>query len=112
MIRILNWVLAGWFLGGFALKNGLANDGQAAHKTVEEELVGAKHGYADSNGVRIHYVSMGKGPLVVMVHGFPDYWYSWRRQMPELAKHFHVVAIDQRGYNRSGQPEGVENYRM
>ena len=50
-------------------------------------------------------------PLVVMIHGFPDFWYSWRAQMPELAKHFHVVAIDQRGYNSSGQPEGVENYK-
>ena len=50
-------------------------------------------------------------PLVVLIHGFPDFWYSWRAQMPELAKHFHVVAIDQRGYNPSGQPEGVENYK-
>ena len=49
-------------------------------------------------------------PLIVMIHGFPDFWYSWRAQMPELSKHFHVVAIDQRGYNLSGQPEGVENY--
>ena len=45
-----------------------------------------------------------------MIHGFPDFWYSWRAQMPELSKHFHVVAIDQRGYNLSGQPDGVENY--
>ena len=46
-----------------------------------------------------------------MIHGFPDFWYSWRAQMPALAKQFHVVAIDQRGYNLSGQPEGVENYK-
>ena len=46
-----------------------------------------------------------------MVHGFPDFWYSWRDQMPALAKKFHVVAIDQRGYNLSGQPEGVDNYK-
>jgi len=69
-------------------------------------------GYADSNGVKIHYVTMGEGPLVVLIHGFPDFWYSWREQMPELAKHFQVVAIDQRGYNLSDQPEGVENYTM
>jgi pimeloyl-ACP methyl ester carboxylesterase len=55
---------------------------------------------------------MGKGPLVVLIHGFPDYWYSWRKQMPALAKHFTVVAIDQRGYNKSDQPKGVENYTM
>jgi pimeloyl-ACP methyl ester carboxylesterase len=48
----------------------------------------------------------------VLIHGFPDFWYTWRAQMPALAKHFKVVAIDQRGYNKSGQPEGVEHYSM
>lgn len=67
-------------------------------------------GFADSNGVKIHYQTMGEGPLVVMIHGFPDYWYTWRNQMPVLAEKFKVVAIDQRGYNQSDQPEGVENY--
>jgi pimeloyl-ACP methyl ester carboxylesterase len=71
-----------------------------------------EEGYANSDGVKIHYVTAGKGPLVVMIHGFPDFWYSWRNQMPELAKHFQVVAIDMRGYNKSDQPAGVENYRM
>ncbi len=70
------------------------------------------HGFAESGDVKIHYVTAGEGPLVVMIHGFPDYWYTWRHQMPELAKHFQVVAIDQRGYNKSDQPEGVENYAM
>jgi len=69
-------------------------------------------GYADSDGVKIHYVTQGEGPLLVMIHGFPDYWYGWRKQIPALAEHFQVVAIDQRGYNKSGQPEGVENYSM
>lgn len=77
-----------------------------------DDLADAKHGYADSNGVKIHYVTMGKGPLVVMIHGFPDYWYTWRKQMPELAKNFQVVAIDQRGYNKSDQPDGVANYSL
>ena len=71
-----------------------------------------RHGFVDSDGVKIHYVTMGKGPLVVLIHGFPDYWYTWRKQMPALAKHFQVVAIDQRGYNKSDQPKGVENYSM
>ncbi|MEM7099957.1 MAG: alpha/beta hydrolase [Pseudomonadota bacterium] len=70
------------------------------------------HGYADNNGVDIHYVTAGKGPLVIMIHGFPDYWYSWRHQMNALKDEFKVVAIDQRGYNLSGQPEGVEQYAM
>jgi pimeloyl-ACP methyl ester carboxylesterase len=71
-----------------------------------------EHGYANSNGVKIHYASLGKGPLVVMIHGFPDYWYTWRAQMEELSKNYQVVAIDQRGYNLSDKPKGVENYDM
>jgi pimeloyl-ACP methyl ester carboxylesterase len=71
-----------------------------------------EEGYAASNGVKIHYVTKGKGPLVVLIHGFPDFWYSWRGQIPELAKHFQVVAIDQRGYNKSDQPKKVEDYAM
>lgn len=70
-----------------------------------------KHGYADSNGVKIHYATLGSGPLVVMIHGFPDYWYSFREQMgPLAAAGFQVAAMDQRGYNLSDKPKGVENY--
>jgi pimeloyl-ACP methyl ester carboxylesterase len=77
-------------------------------------LPGASEGFVDSAGVKIHYVSLGRpeDPLIVLIHGFPDFWYSWRAQMPALAKRFHVVAIDQRGYNLSDQPEGVANYKM
>jgi pimeloyl-ACP methyl ester carboxylesterase len=71
-----------------------------------------KHGYADSNGVKIHYASLGSGPLIVMIHGFPDYWYTWRNQMEALSDQFQCVAIDQRGYNLSDKPKGVENYDM
>jgi epoxide hydrolase 4 len=71
-----------------------------------------KHGYADSNGVKIHYASLGSGPLVVMIHGFPDFWYTWRDQMDALSDKFQCVAIDQRGYNLSDKPKGVENYDM
>jgi pimeloyl-ACP methyl ester carboxylesterase len=71
------------------------------------------HGYATSqDGVKIHYASLGKGPLVVMIHGFPDFWYSWRHQMAALSDKFQVVAIDQRGYNLSDKPKGVESYDM
>jgi epoxide hydrolase 4 len=71
-----------------------------------------QEGFADSDGVKIHYVTAGKGPMIILIHGFPDYWYSWRDQMPALAKHFQVVAIDQRGYNKSDQPKGVDNYKL
>src|ERR1700745_926346 len=75
-----------------------------------EEL--GEEGYADSDGVKLHYVTAGKGPLLVMLHGFPDFWYTWRDQMPALAKQFQVVAVDLRGYNKSDQPKGVENYAL
>lgn len=71
-----------------------------------------EEGFASSGDVRIHYRTLGKGPLLILLHGFPDYWYSWREQMPALAKHFQVVAIDLRGYNKSDQPRGVENYTL
>jgi epoxide hydrolase 4 len=71
-----------------------------------------KDGYADSNGVKIHYVTAGTGPLVVMVHGFPDFWYTWRNQMEALSGQYQVAAIDLRGYNLSDKPAGEENYDM
>lgn len=71
-----------------------------------------EHGYAENGDVRIHYATVGAGPLVVMIHGFPDFWYSWRHQMEGLKDQFTLMAIDQRGYNRSSQPEGVEQYDM
>jgi pimeloyl-ACP methyl ester carboxylesterase len=69
-----------------------------------------KHAYADSNGVKIHYATIGSGPLIVMIHGSPDFWYTWRDQMEALSDKFQCVAIDQRGYNLSDKPKGVENY--
>jgi len=51
-----------------------------------------------------------EGPLMVMLHGFPDFWYSWRHLIPELSKNYKVVAIDLRGYNLSDKPKGVEKY--
>src|SRR5258708_7544804 len=70
------------------------------------------HGFADSNGVKIHYASIGKGPLMVMIHGFPDFWYTWRAQMEALSDKFQCVAIDQRGFNLSDKPKGVDNYSV
>jgi pimeloyl-ACP methyl ester carboxylesterase len=70
------------------------------------------HGYADNHGVTIHYASLGEGPLIVMIHGFPDFWYTWRNQMVALAPRFQVVALDLRGYNLSDRPKGGEHYSM
>src|SRR3712207_6621658 len=58
-------------------------------------------GYARVNGLRMHYVEAGSGPLVVLLHGFPESWYMWRGVIPELSTRFHVVAPDMRGYNET-----------
>ena len=72
-----------------------------------------EHRYADLAGVRLHYVEAGEGPLVVLVHGFPEFWFSWRFQIPALAAAgFRVVAPDMRGYNLSDKPKGVEGYAL
>ena len=72
------------------------------------------HGFVETEpGVQLHYVEMGAGPLVVLLHGFPEFWFSWRRQLPALAAAgFRAVALDQRGYNLSSKPRGLEAYRV
>lgn len=70
------------------------------------------HKYASNGDVKIHYAALGSGPLVVMIHGFPDYWYSWRAQMRVLSEEYRVVAMDNRGYNLSDAPDGVDAYQM
>ena len=71
------------------------------------------HHEAVVNGVRLHFVEQGEGPLVVLLHGFPEFWYSWRHQIPALAEAgFRVIAPDQRGYNTSEKPPGVLSYRI
>jgi pimeloyl-ACP methyl ester carboxylesterase len=72
----------------------------------------AEHRYANNNGVKIHYALYGSGPLVVFLHGFPDYWLTWRHQMLALSKSFRSAALDMRGYNLSDKPKGVENYNI
>jgi pimeloyl-ACP methyl ester carboxylesterase len=68
-------------------------------------------GYADLPEVRLHYVEAGEGPLVVLLHGFPEFWRSWRHQIPALAEAgFRVVAPDMRGYNLSSRPSGYRAY--
>lgn len=62
------------------------------------------HRYADLGDVRLHFVEAGTGPLVVLLHGFPEFWYSWRKQIPVLAERFTVVAPDMRGYNETEKP--------
>ena len=70
------------------------------------------HQFADVNGIRLHYVTAGRGPLIVFVHGFPEFWYEWRRQLVEFGRDHQAVAPDMRGYNLSGKPADLAQYRV
>jgi hypothetical protein len=72
-----------------------------------------REGYADVGDVKLHYVEAGDGPLIVLLHGFPEFWFDWRLQIaPLVAAGFRVVAPDTRGYNLSSKPEGYEAYAV
>lgn len=72
----------------------------------------ARHRLFDLPGGRVHAVEQGEGPLVLLLHGFPESWYAWRHQLPALAAAgYRAVAVDARGYGRSSRPEGSEAYR-
>lgn len=64
-----------------------------------------QHQFISTNKIRLHCVTQGEGDLVILLHGFPEFWYSWRYQIPALARHFKVVVPDLRGYNDSDKPE-------
>ena len=75
--------------------------GEIAHRTVE------------TNGIRMHIAEQGEGPLVVLCHGFPESWYSWRHQLPAIAAAgFRAVAPDMRGYGRTDQPDAIDQYTL
>lgn len=71
------------------------------------------HGSIDTNGITIHYVEQGEGPLVVFCHGFPESWYSWRHQLPAVAEAgYRAVALSMRGYGKTSAPDDIEAYSI
>jgi epoxide hydrolase 4 len=93
-------------------QDGTSGASGAAEQPASE-LLGSevREGYAKVGDQQLHYVEAGEGPLVVLLHGFPEFWYGWRRQIgPLAAAGFHVVAPDTRGYNLSSKPDGVKAY--
>jgi pimeloyl-ACP methyl ester carboxylesterase len=70
-----------------------------------------RHEFVEANALRFHFVTQGEGPLVLLLHGFPQFWYAWRHQIPALAAHFRGVAPDLRGYGDSDKPSRVADYR-
>jgi len=95
------WVLAGLL----ALSLAAAPHAQTARTAFEDH-------YADVNGVRLHYASVGQGPLVLFLHGYPSFWYQWKDQMLEMGRDHLAVGLDMRGYNLSSRPDGLEPYKM
>jgi epoxide hydrolase 4 len=85
--------------------------GMAEQQGQGHWLSGLSEGYAEIGDVQLHYVEAGDGPLIVLLHGFPEFWYGWRQQIQPLAEAgFHVIAPDMRGYNLSSKPDGVAAY--
>ena len=68
--------------------------------------------YAEVNGVRLHYASVGQGPLVLFLHGYPSFWFQWKDQMAEVGRNHLAVGLDMRGYNLSSKPKDVDQYQM
>ena len=68
--------------------------------------------YAELNGVRLHYMTAGEGPLIMFLHGFPEFWYEWKKQLEHFARDHQAVAPDLRGYNLSSKPAEVSQYEL
>lgn len=71
-----------------------------------------RHNFAELDGVRLHYVERGEGPLLLFLHGFPEFWYEWNKQLAEFGRDFRAVAPDLRGYNLSSKPDGIAYYKI
>jgi epoxide hydrolase 4 len=74
-------------------------------------LTSIHHDYASVNGVRLHYAHAGQGPLILFLHGFPEFWYCWKQQLEDLGHDYHAVAPDLRGFNLSDHPAEVKQYK-
>src|SRR3954467_9137424 len=79
----------------------------------ESEMVEVQHRFIDANGIRMHIVEKGTGPLVLLCHGWPESWSSWRHQIEAPAgAGYRVVAPDMRGYGRTEAPEAIDQYTL
>src|SRR5205085_9433640 len=91
----------------------MAEHDEAPAPTPPLDLGGLSHRELAVGATRLHHVEAGRGAPVVLLHGFPEHWYSWRRQLPALAAAgLHAVAPDLRGYNESERPPHVRDYRL
>ncbi len=100
--RVLLWTALG--LAGLVLASALPSATGIAGRV--------EHNFAENDGLRLHYVARGEGPLVVLIHGIPEFWYSWQAQIGPLSESHRVVAVDQRGFNRSDAAPNQEGYAV
>ena len=81
--------------------------------SAQSDVTGPPHGTISANGIDIHFVEQGEGPLVLFLHGFPESWYSWRHQIPVVADAgYRAVALDMRGYGQTSKPEAIASYSI
>ena len=81
--------------------------------SAQSDVTGLTHGTISANGIDIHFVEQGEGPLVLFLHGFPESWYSWRHQIPVVADAgYRAVALDMRGYGQTSKPEAIASYSI
>ena len=91
---------------------GLMAASLSTHAQAQSARAAFQDNYADVNGVRLHYASVGKGPLVLFLHGYPSFWFQWKDQMAELGRDHLAVGLDMRGYNLSSKPKDAAQYKM
>jgi len=106
-MKISCWLMLTIAVGVATPPAVLADDQIADWKGATVRL---KEGDVMSSGVKIHYHTVGQGPLLILIHGIGGFWFDWRHQIPDLSKRYTVVAMTQRGFNLSDQPKGVEEY--
>jgi epoxide hydrolase 4 len=115
-MRILGFltVVAGLFISApLHARQAEPADPAVAHaNSISTGAIGYREGYYGSGDTRLHYVEAGRGPLVILYHGFPSFWYSWFDQMEVLKTRYRVVAVDGLGANLSGKPADLAPYRV
>src|ERR1700692_4373314 len=85
----------------------------AAMSAISGQVTSIKHRFIQVNGIKMHIAEQGEGPLIVLAHGWPELWYSWRHVLPALdAAGYHAVAPDMRGYGQTDAPPNIEDYSL
>lgn len=113
MMRMVSFLLSLFLAGVSASAEPQAIDPAVRHaNSIRSGDIAYSEGYFGKGEARLHYVEAGKGPLIILYHGFPSFWYSWFGQMEALKGRYHVVAVDGLGSGLSAKPPGLERYRV